>query len=962
MGDGAEDLLEKELSRIDASVVGLEAVNSIDFVRQTFDLFAEGKAAATFRSDADRARLSTLGVREFRTPKDDKGWARLAFSRSDSDQLAQIIFTSGTTGEPKAICLTQGNISNATTRLNSIMNVDASIREYIGVPVTYSFGLARARAVSAAGGDFFLPQNGFAPFEIAQMLQRGEINAISAVPTLWRVLLQNADLFGPESCSLKWIEIGSQLMTRDEKKALRDLFPSATIVQHYGLTEASRTTFLRIDGADDNALDSVGKAIAPVEVKTDPSGRIMIRGPHVARFELTELGPRSLASADGWLTTNDAGAVRDGLLFFEGRLDDLINCAGVKINPDLLERELSASLGAAIDQLAIARLPDPMRGDGILLALSRNARINEDAAKIAVISAIAKLGVNAAGAIKVGRFDNLARTETGKLKRSAIAGQFLSEPPKETTSAGTGTVIRGIDEEIVALWREALGGRTTISPQDSFFDLGGDLLAAEALIPKMETAGVPSTIARGMLDGLSIHEIARRTQAEHAASSGAALEQKILAVWREALGREDVSVDESFYDIGGDSLSAVTVALNLERAGLEPVLAHGVFDGKTIRELARDHSSAGKSENEITTVLAPAQKTEVAVFSEASNFMKGIVLLCMIASHWVPHYLGRIGLDEGPVAKFLALFFSLGTPTLAFMFGMGVAVFHARQYQKSRPSFDRNIKIAIALLSFGVILNGLLEVGGTISSGDSVTGWRWVDKLYGPFVYFLIATASLPFWIGRIGKGAGSVLALGAAAITFYAAYAQLSVVIPMQVEDSATLWQKLAVGRWSLFQMSAISLFGASFGVLIQQRLNSGARLGALTGVGAAMTFGALAASAVFGQADIWFAFPKQISLFTMFFYAGIALIVISTFRQLADSLRGKSALRLAVDITSCVGILLFPLFVFQTFVFRLAMIWYQLTGHGFLTVLTALILAFFVISGILVRRVYKIYYAGRQ
>ena len=961
MGDGAEDLLEMGLARLGAGFVGLESVNSIDFVRQTFSLYADGKAAATFRSQVDRTRLAALGVKEFKSPRDDKGWARLAFTPADSEQLAQIIFTSGTTGEPKAICLTQGNIANTTKRLNTVMNVDSSIREYIGVPVTYSFGLARARAVAAADGEFYLPQNGFAPFEIAQMLQRGEINAISAVPTLWRILLQNADLFVSQRRFVKWIEIGSQLMTREEKEDLRDLFPDAIIVQHYGLTEASRTTFLRIDEAEDSALESVGKAIAPVEVKTDASGRIMIRGPHVARFELTENGPKPLTNADGWLTTNDAGAIRDGQLFFEGRLDDLINCGGVKINPDVLERDLAASLGAAPDEIVIARLPDPMRGDGVLLALNRNSGIDENAARAGAISAIAALGVNAAGAIRISRFDSLARTETGKLKRSAIANQFLSETPEEKTNAGRGTEIQEIDLQLVALWREALGGRA-ISPQDSFFDLGGDLRAAEALIPKMESAGIPSVIARGMLDGHSIHEIASRTLADRAANSGAGLEQKILAVWREALGRDDVSVDDSFYDIGGDSLSAVTVALNLERAGLEPVLAHGVFDGKTIRELALDHSGGSASERGKMAELAPAPKTEIAIFSEASNFMKGIVLLCMIASHWVPHYLGRLGLDHGPVANFLVLFFSLGTPTLAFMFGMGVAVFHARQYQKSRPSFDRNIKIAIALLSIGVVVNGVLEMIGAVSAGDSLAGWRWVDKIYGPFVYFLIATASLPLWIGRLGKGVGGILVMSAAAIALYATYAHLSVTLPAQNEAQATLWYKLAVGRWSLLQMSAISLFGAGFGILIQRRLDSGGRLGFLTGVGAAMAIGAVAASAAFGRLGVWFEFPKQISLFTMFFYTGIALAVISTFRQISEQARGNRSLRLAVDITSCIGILLFPLFVLQTFVFRSAMIWYQLTGHRFLTVLTLLILLFFVIAGTLVRRVYKIYYAGRQ
>jgi hypothetical protein len=499
------------------------------------------------------------------------------------------------------------------------------------------------------------------------MLGRGEINAISAVPTLWRILMQNSDLFGKERKSVKWIEIGSQLMTSTEKEALKAFFPNAVIVQHYGLTEASRSTFLRIHETDGDALASVGKAIDPVEIKTDFAGRIMIRGPHVAHYELTATGPFPLTDDAGWLTTNDIGAIKDGFLHFEGRIDDLINCGGIKINPEALERELAKALGASPDELAVARLPDATRGDGILVALSSTSAIDEISARMAAANATAALGINVAGAITVSRLAELSRTETGKFKRSAIAGQFLAQTGSVSDGAPSQPA-GGLEATLVQLWRAALGDRA-ISPTDRFFDLGGDLHAAEALIPQMEAAGVPASVARGMLDGLSIHEIAQQSTSIAGADNHEALERKILSIWRDALGRNDVSVEESFYDIGGDSLSAVTVALNLERAGLDPALAHGVFDGKSIRQLAMEYSAAAGASSAASD-LDPPQKTEVAVFSEASNFMKGVVLLCMISSHWMPPYLRKFELADSPLAEFLALFFSLGTPTLAFMFGM----------------------------------------------------------------------------------------------------------------------------------------------------------------------------------------------------------------------------------------------------------------------------------------------------
>lgn len=126
------------------------------------------------------------------------------------------------------------------------MEMTSEIKEYVGIPVNYSFGFGRCRAISLVDGKFYVPEK-FDPLEIVRMLEADEINAISAVPSLWRVLLSFSDLITQELAKkVYWIEIGSQYMAAEEKLKLAELFPNAKIVQHYGLTEASRTTFLKI--------------------------------------------------------------------------------------------------------------------------------------------------------------------------------------------------------------------------------------------------------------------------------------------------------------------------------------------------------------------------------------------------------------------------------------------------------------------------------------------------------------------------------------------------------------------------------------------------------------------------------------------------------------------------------------------------------------------------------------------
>ncbi|MBD1847835.1 acyl--CoA ligase [Cyanobacteria bacterium FACHB-63] len=108
----------------------------------------------------------------------------------ETDDVALISFTSGTEGSPKGVILSHNNLADVVKRLNSLMQIDDSISEYIGVPVYHSFGFGRCRAVAMAGGQFFIPGNGFNPSEIGAMLKNGEINAVSAFLLDCTVLLR----------------------------------------------------------------------------------------------------------------------------------------------------------------------------------------------------------------------------------------------------------------------------------------------------------------------------------------------------------------------------------------------------------------------------------------------------------------------------------------------------------------------------------------------------------------------------------------------------------------------------------------------------------------------------------------------------------------------------------------------------------------------------------------------------
>jgi acyl-CoA synthetase (AMP-forming)/AMP-acid ligase II len=858
--------------------VGIVAKNSIAYVEAMFDSYAKGETIVLLRTDDD-IRIELTGVSEVIQPESKFGWFTQHNQFRDDDELAQIAFTSGTEGEPKGVLLSHQALSDVTSRLNSIMEVDESIREYIGIPANFSFGLGRFRAVSAAGGHAYLPENGFDPIEIQQMLSDGKINAISAVPSLWRVLLKNKQIFTNEASNLKWIEIGSQYMSRAEKEELVALFPNAKIAQHYGLTEASRSSFLRLDQNKGERLESVGRAYGQTEFKISEAGRICIRGPHVSKMLLKNGEYVDNVDDDSWFETSDLGRLEDGFLYYMGRADDLINCGGIKLSPDALEREVREALSIK-EGIAIAGIDDEVTGHGVLLAVREDVELDEKTLTDALVNVLKSFGINNRRVIRFLRLEQFPLTTTNKVQRKSLAKLFVQQ-------------------------------KTSVEEQKVNFE--------------------------------SNHELSPT-------------EQEIASIWAETLKLNQIDPEKSFYDLGGDSLSAISALVAMESKGVPRDISKGMLQGLTVREIAFRMENLS-TESHVHQIKSASFKTSMMI-----SIVRGWLVLVVIFGHWHQGLLERLpSLDVKAFTSFATPLLAMGTPGFALIYGVG-AGYSLYPMLENEPIRLKKIFHKTALfLGMGIIVLALVRVLAHIAEYNSISLNDITNSFYSVLTFYFFISLTLFYWLKLI-KGSGHPIAtsLLISVAAYVLQFEFIADFKSLQTDGVLELIKLVFTAKYSYFLMLAGTLVGVAIGLTLNVLINSNAGLNVFYIIGGALL---LVSSTIWGNADIvdtWNAWPSGGNyVWRWTVYAGIIMILLAlVFDSLSGYNQAAIAKRLFLQASSLLGILAFPLFVLHETVIPIKGILVNL-GVGGATALILTMISFFIVSIIMLRKLFKVSYS---
>ncbi len=341
----------------------------------------------------------------------------------DND-VADLLFTTGTTGLPKGVTLTFGNQMAATININTFIRNSEDAVELLALPFSHSFGLGRLRCVFSKGATLVMLGSFASMKKFFREMERCKVTGFGMVPASWSYILKmSGDNIGKFASQLKYIEIGSAFMTLENKKKLMSLLPKTRLCMHYGLTEASRSAFISFHD-DFNHLDSVGKSAPNTDIKIfdengitvadGVDGEICVKGKHICSdyWGVSKSVFKKDFYGDYFKTGDWGHRSKDGYISLISRKKEIINVGGKKVSPIEVEEMLNTI--DDVEDSACVSVLDNVMGE-VVKAFIVTKRDDLD------VNMIKKLLFNKLENYKipmcVERIKEIPRTESGKIQR-----------------------------------------------------------------------------------------------------------------------------------------------------------------------------------------------------------------------------------------------------------------------------------------------------------------------------------------------------------------------------------------------------------------------------------------------------------------------------------------------------------------------------------------------------------------
>ncbi|KZS62744.1 class I adenylate-forming enzyme family protein [Mycobacterium pseudokansasii] len=337
------------------------------------------------------------------------------------DREALILFTSGTTGLPKAVGITGRQLTTRIQRMSPPFRADATPSVRMMCVPFFHVGGALGMLGSLYSGNTSVVQTRFDAGEWLRLVSQHRVTATFLVPTMLQRILDHPDFACTDLTSLVAIAYGAAAAPIALVRRAMAALPHVAFANVFGQTETlgAYTTLLPEDHHDPARAGSVGRPLPGVEVRVvDPA-----TGADVAPATVGELWVKTAQSVtDGWLRTGDLGRVdADGYLYPTGRVKDTINRGGEKFGPIEVEEALRSH--PAVTDVAVAGIADAEMGQRVGAAVVVRSPVTLDELRSHCRDLIAYFKLPE----KLAIVEAIPYSATGKVNRRQLAALISGE-------------------------------------------------------------------------------------------------------------------------------------------------------------------------------------------------------------------------------------------------------------------------------------------------------------------------------------------------------------------------------------------------------------------------------------------------------------------------------------------------------------------------------------------------------
>ncbi|MCL2582737.1 MAG: long-chain-fatty-acid--CoA ligase [Streptosporangiales bacterium] len=310
--------------------------------------------------------------------------------RASGDALVAILYTGGTTGEPKGVMISAGQLITSATGTLATAGTPQAHRFLHTSPLYHLASLAGVVQQVILGSSHFILGD-FETEAVATAIERERITSTTLVPVMIQRLVAHARRTGADLSSLRLIGYGASPISESVLKDTLDLLPGVDLCQRYGMTELGPVATVLTPGDHRDAghphlLRSVGRAALHAEIRVvDPGdrdvpagevGEIIVRGGNMMLGYWKKPEATKEALRGGWMHTGDLGYVdSDGYVYVVDRLKDMIVSGGENVYSAEVEQVLGRH--PDVDACAVIGVPDPEWGERVhaVVVPSRGAEL-----------------------------------------------------------------------------------------------------------------------------------------------------------------------------------------------------------------------------------------------------------------------------------------------------------------------------------------------------------------------------------------------------------------------------------------------------------------------------------------------------------------------------------------------------------------------------------------------------------